>query len=51
MSLYYIDSTIGRAGFTTLFALVAAAGFYWVSQPVIRKVYLNNIAPGRRGWL
>jgi hypothetical protein len=51
MSLYHIDSTIGRAGFITLFALVAAAGFYWVSQPVIRKVYLNNIAPGRRGWL
>jgi hypothetical protein len=33
-SLYYIDSTIGRAGFTTLFALVAAAGIYWVAQPV-----------------
>jgi hypothetical protein len=32
--LYYIDSTIGRAGFTTLFALVAAAGIYWVAQPV-----------------
>ena len=41
-SLYYIDSTIGRAGFTTLFALVAAAGFYWVSQPVNAMVKVEN---------
>ncbi len=42
MSLYYIDSTIGRAGFTTLFALVAGAGFYWVSQPVNAVVKIEN---------
>lgn len=41
-SLYYIDSTIGRAGFTTLFALVAAAGFYWISQPVPSAVKVEN---------
>lgn len=42
MSLYHIDSNIGRAGFTTLFALVAAAGFYWVSQPVNAVVKVEN---------
>lgn len=41
MSLYYIDSTIGRAGFTALFALFAAAGFYWISQPVPNAVKLE----------
>lgn len=41
-SLYYIDSIIGRAAFTVGFSLMAAAGIYWVSQPVPSAVKVEN---------
>jgi hypothetical protein len=41
-SLYYIDPTIGRAVFTVGFALLAAVGIYWVSQPVPSVVKVEN---------